>query len=121
MSVRNRVGRVPPAVLLIGGIAAGGIAGVVASPEGTSASDRRTRLLLSGIGGPVLAGVGLLGAISLEHGQGPFVDRYVVDAAEQVSRRRVDLDWSTRSGRIGMAVSGVGLGLMSTFVAHASQ
>jgi hypothetical protein len=84
--------------------------------RGVSGADKRAMGMA--LASPVLIGAGVLGTMSFERPR--TVDRFVVDAAEQVSRRTLHFDWSGPAGRYGALVSGLGLTLMSTSVATIS-
>lgn len=113
--------RVPIGTAFFGGIGAGmatGFGEVLLTDPDTR--DPATSFALHGIGGPVLAGAGMLGAMSFERTVGPFRSRFAVDAAEQISHRRVSLNWASKSGRIGAVVSGIGIGLFGTGIGSIS-
>jgi hypothetical protein len=75
-----------------------------------SPSQERGRAML--LAGPVLAAGGI--GLSMRLDRVPqYGERFLVDAAEQVTRTRVFLDWSGRGGRLGAITSGLGVGLMT--------
>ncbi len=107
--------RVSPLGLLAGGIVAGGTAEIVATQSDSIGGRHPGPLFAASLAsGSALAGGGLIGAMSLEHVRGPYVERFAVDAAERIAPRTINLNWATRSGRWGALACGIGLGLMNT-------
>jgi hypothetical protein len=106
--------KVPVGTALFTGMGVGFAANLAIAATDHDAHDGAGPVKISYLAaGPVLAGAGLLGAMSLATKAGPFVDRYAVDGAEQVARRSVSLTWASKSGRVGALASGLGLGIMS--------
>jgi hypothetical protein len=104
---------IPVSTLFWGGTGVGTVAAL------TFASTRDHREMSGGnlgfvAGGAAAAGAGLLGAMRYERTVGPFADRYAVDGAERITRHSVNLDWASKSGRLGAVVSGFGVGAMMT-------